>query len=431
MKRKYFLFRKEDLSLLSSSSSDTGKGLSVFGVSADSMSYVTAIKGGVVLYFNNATPYEENNLTDGESFEKTTVTVNCEEGKEVDLIESIMNFLGSDNSPNIMRFDSLYSGSSLKEVRTSVTIGASVKANPVNRVTRLSSLQRDNGFTASTSSVVNDIDFFIDDYKPILDLEAENATYDASSPYSITALANSGTGGSTYDVDVSSSVGTITKTTASSSLGIVKDCTNVGTNEYLVLSNTLTVKDDYVLYIVYASTAGAVGSIYGSASGQTVGLAVEDESLVNPAVSINTFGVRHEGRKSAPAISRTNNVQNGTVEYRFPANDIVGFQSTDPEYQLCYVFVIRRDADGNMYMYNHKGDVVAIIDKSEDNILSSIGTLPGDTSGDLVIDQIGSAGGNNTSSFKGDIARFGVISTDIGDERCRNLATQLFNLYEF
>ena len=176
MKRKYFLFRKEDLSLLSSSSSDTGKGLSVFGVSADLMSYITAIKGGVVLYFNNATPYEENSLTNGESFEKTTVTVNCEEGKEVDLIESIMNFLGSENSPNIMRFDSVDQRSNMKEVKTSLSLGASVKSHPINRVTKEVSLQSDNSFTPSTGNVINDIDFYVATNKPILDIEGENAT---------------------------------------------------------------------------------------------------------------------------------------------------------------------------------------------------------------------------------------------------------------
>ena len=152
MKRKYFLFRKEDLSLLSSSSSDTGKGLSVFGISADMMSYITAIQGGVVLYFNNATPYEESALTDGESFEKTAVTINCDEGKEVDLIESIMKFLGTDNSDTIMRFDSVDQRSDIKEVRTSLSLGASVKSHPINRVTKEVSFQSDNGFTAATGS---------------------------------------------------------------------------------------------------------------------------------------------------------------------------------------------------------------------------------------------------------------------------------------
>lgn len=422
MKRKYFLFRKEDLSLLSSSSSDTGKGLSVFGVSADSMSYITAIQGGVVLYFNNATPYEDNSLTDGESFEKTTVTVNCEEGKEVDLIESIMNFLGSDNSPNIMRFDSVDQSSNLKEVKTSVGLGATVKSHPINRVSKKVSFQSDNSFTPGTANVVNDIDFFVAEDKPVLDLEGENATFDASSPFDITAWANSGTGGATYDVDASACVGTITK--ASSISGLSKDAVSSGADTYCVLSNTLTVKDDYTLYFVYASTTGRQGPMYGSTSGETTGPFRKDEYTLKAETTAGIIGVRHEDRFSVPAFSKT-------TDYFFPTTAYWGYDSSDPDYQECYVFVIRRDKSGNIFAYNHKGDVIVELYKPDvDQKILNLGTTAGDTTGDLVIDQIGSSGGNITTGFKGSMARFGVVEKDLGDERCRNLAEQLFNLYE-
>ena len=422
MKRKYFLFRKEDLSLLSSSSSDTGKGLSVFGVSADSMSYITAIQGGVVLYFNNATPYEDNSLTDGESFEKTTVTVNCEEGKEVDLIESIMNFLGSDNSPNIMRFDSVDQSSTLKEVKTSVGLGATVKSHPINRLSKKISFQSDDAFTPDTANVVNDIDFFVDEDKPVLDLEGENATFDASSPFDITAWANSGTGGSTYDVDASACVGTITK--ASSISGLSKDAVSSGADTYCVLSNTLTVKDDYTLYLVYASTSGTQGPFYGSDSGETTGPFRKEEYAGKADPTAGIIGVRHEDRFSAPAFSKT-------TDYFFPTTAYWGYDSSDPDYQECYVFVIRRDKNGNIFAYNHKGDVVVELYKPDvDQKTLNLGTTAGDTTGDLVIDQIGSSGSNVTTGFKGSMARFGVVEKDLGDERCRNLAEQLFNLYE-
>jgi len=430
VKRKYFLFRKEDLSLLSSSSSDTGKGLSVFGVSADLMSYITAIKGGVVLYFNNATPYEENSLTSGESFEKTTVTVNCDEGKEVDLIESIMNFLGSDNSPNIMRFDSVEQRSNMKEVKTSLSLGASVKSHPINRVTKKVSLQVDGGLTVDTSNVVNDIDFYSASSKPILDLEGENATYSASSPFEMTAWANSGTGGATYDVDAASAVGNIFNAVAGSTSGLSKNSPTFSQSTYTVLSNTLSVKDDYTLYVVYSPAIGSAeahGTIYGSTSGECAGLnIVSDYTTKAPETSSSTLGVRHEGRTSSPAIARTDSDDVGTVSYKYPILD-----RESPDYQQCYVFVIRRDKLNNLYMYNHRGDVVATIDKKSDPKLSDLGTVVGDTTGLLTIDQIGSAGGNTASSFKGWIARLGVIESDIGDDRCRNLATQLFNLYKF
>lgn len=431
MKRKYFLFRKEDLSLLSSSSSDDGEGLSVFGVSADSMSYITAIQGGVVMYFNNATPFEDNQLTDGESFEKTKVVVNCEEGKEVALIESVMNFLSSDSSPAIMRFDSVDQGSSLKEVRTSVSVGATIKSHPINRVTKEISFQLDNGFTAATGNVVNDINFFATENKPEIDYEFEEGTYNASSPFELTALANSGTLGSDYDIDIASSVGNIIKTDAGSTYGLSKVSGGFGINTYLKLTNSYTASDDYTLYVVlnFTSAAGnAFGPLYGSDSGETTGLSIIETRLPNKASKeINTIGVRHEDKLSTPAIAATDNTLDNTAYYRFPVTD-----SDDVDYRQVEVIVIRRNSDGDITAYNSSGQRIAFIkgtDKNEKG--ANLGTLPGDTNGSLVIDQIGSSGGNILTSFKGRIARFGVVGRDIGDEVTRNLAKQLFNLYKF
>ena len=61
--------------------SDTGEGLDVFCVTADLFAFMTAATGRVKIYFNNATIYEESNLVDGESFQKTSVSVACEEEK--------------------------------------------------------------------------------------------------------------------------------------------------------------------------------------------------------------------------------------------------------------------------------------------------------------------------------------------------------------
>ena len=431
MKRKYFLFRKEDLSLLSSSSSDDGEGLSVFGVSADSMSYITAVQGGVVMYFNNATPFEDNQLTDGESFEKTKVVVNCEEGKEVALIESVMNFLGSDSSPAIMRFDSVEQRSSIKEVRTSVSVGAAIKTHPINRVTKEVSFQLDNGFTADTSNVVNDINFFAATNKPEIDYEFEGGTYNASSPFDLTALANSGTLGSDYDIDISSSVGTIVKRDAGSTYGLSKVSGGFGLNEYLKLTNSYTASEDYTLYAVLnhdAASGVPIGPLYGSDSGETTGFCVVETFLPTKAVSkINTIGVRHEDKFSTPAIATTDNTLNNSIYYRFPVTD-----TDDEDYQQIYVVVIRRNSDGDITAYNYSGQRVAFIRGTDKNSKSSkLGTLPGDTNGDLVIDQVGSSGGNITDSFKGRLARFGVVGRDVGDEVARNLAKQLNTLYKF
>ena len=432
MKRKYFLFRKEDLSLLSSSSSDDGEGLSVFGVSADFMSYITAIQGGVVMYFNNATPFEDNQLTDGESFEKTKVVVNCEEGKEVALIESVMNFLSSDSSPAIMRFDSVDQNSSLKEVRTSVEVGATIKSHPINRVTKEASFQLDNAFTVATGNVVNDIDFLDVTNKPEIDYEFEAATYNASSPFAITAMTNAGTLGSDYDIDVGSSVGGGgTKQDAGSSVGLSKVSINISLTSYLKLTNTYTATDDYTLYTVF-NYVGAVpmGPLYGSDSGETIGLCASEVTLPAPIKSLSksdAIGVRHEDKLSTPALGPTTLTNENTVSYRFPVTDAL-----DDDYQKCYVIVIRRNSDGDIIAYNHLGQRVAFIRATDKNDKSSkLGTLPGDTHGDLVIDQIGSSGDQAADSFKGNLARFGVVNRDVGDEVARNLAKQLNTLYKF
>jgi len=398
------------------------------------MSYITAIQGGVVMYFNNATPFEDNQLTDGESFEKTKVVVNCEEGKEVALIESVMNFLSSDSSPAIMRFDSVDQGSSLKEVRTSVSLGASIKTHPINRVTKEISFQLDNGFTAATGNVVNDINFLAAENKPEIDYEFEEGTYNASAPFNLTAMANAGTLGSVYDIDIASSVGgNYTKADGSSSNGLSKTSLQMALDSFLKIGNTYTASDDYTLYTVVSYDAAygvPFNPLYGSDSGETVGLSVIDSTTGAPTKyqsKVNAIGVRHEGKLSTPATEGTNNVLQNTYEYRFPVTD-----SEQEDYQKIYVLLIRRNSDGDIAVYNYLGQRVAFIkgtDKTDPS--SKLGTLPGDTNGDLVIDQIGSAGSNTSLSFKGRIARFGVVNRDVGDEVARNLAKQLNTLYKF
>ena len=81
--KKFFLFKREEPQEYHNSKSDTGEALSILAIPADSLSYMTAAKGSVDILFNNASPYEESNLTDGESIEKTEVTVGCQQGREL------------------------------------------------------------------------------------------------------------------------------------------------------------------------------------------------------------------------------------------------------------------------------------------------------------------------------------------------------------
>ena len=72
---KYFIFRREEVTDASITSSDTGVGMSVFAVPAESVSYMSASKGKVLIVFNNATLYQEANLRDGESIKKSAVPI--------------------------------------------------------------------------------------------------------------------------------------------------------------------------------------------------------------------------------------------------------------------------------------------------------------------------------------------------------------------
>ena len=106
--KKFFLFKRKDVSASSSSVSDNGEGLDILAVAADSLAFITASLGRVHIVFNDATIYEENSLLEGESLKKTSVSVACDEGKEASVIESIMKFVSSEKTTtNIMRFDAV------------------------------------------------------------------------------------------------------------------------------------------------------------------------------------------------------------------------------------------------------------------------------------------------------------------------------------
>jgi len=57
--KKFFLFRKEEINVSSVTASDSGQGLSVLALPADSLAFASADRGSVILVFNSATKYEE------------------------------------------------------------------------------------------------------------------------------------------------------------------------------------------------------------------------------------------------------------------------------------------------------------------------------------------------------------------------------------
>jgi|DEB0MinimDraft_10_1074344.scaffolds.fasta_scaffold00127_14 hypothetical protein len=406
---KFIIFKLKDITASGASVSDDGTDIEVISVPVSSISHMTASLGEVNIYFNNVSIYEESNLTTGESFQKSFVTVACDEGKEVSLIERISTFSGLEKGNPYIMFDATAS-SSYAEAQNEIK--AFVKENPINRVTGNTSIVTDNGFTPSAANVVNDIDFGATANKPIVDLDCRDATYSLGV---LASWANAGTGGATYDVDVASSVGTISEYTGGSTNGFNVNTVAFNIDSYAVLSSALTIKDDYTIYVVFTSgisgSDGSTGSMYGSASGETVGFNATAEYVGRQPVSKNIFGVRHEGRVGLPASTPV---------------------SVDYDEELPTVIVIRRDKSNNISAYNYTGELIASIKAKVSDVNKSVLSVVAEneeTAGVLNIVQIASAGADKINSFKGSLGRFGVISRDIGSVASKKLAKDLYDLY--
>jgi hypothetical protein len=113
----------------------------------------------------------------------------------------------------------------------------------------------------------------------------------------------------------------------------------------------------------------------------------------------------------------------GTTPYEFPSKDI-----KNPA-QTCYVFIVRRDIDNNMYLHNHEGDLVGYLP----GVTGGTDATPFRTDEMLSIEFLGT---NNTgdsemrNSFVGYLARFGVIKKDIGSSEAARLAIALYERYK-
>lgn len=407
---KYFLFKQGDVTIDSRITSDSSGGVSVFAIPVSRLAYLSAEKGRVVFVFNDASIYEDNNLTDGESIKKTTVAVPTKDGKEVDVIEDVMGFLSrkSEAGRNVYRFDDF-------------NIITEVKSLPVKRTTGKTSTQTfigaSDSFNPSTSNVIAGVDFFDSANLPIVDYNGNNFT---GNP--ITAWANdaSATGGSTYDIaTVAGSPAQITTVLKGGQAGARGDGDDVFT-----LPTALTVSADYTTYAAFHLSTDAhiegLSPVYMS-SNETVGInPYFYDGIKYPRIGKNLITLRHEGRTGSPVKVDTSDV------YRFPGQDIDAV-----DFQNMYVFVVRRDVEYNIHVYNHTGMKIAYIPAKVYNKYSAPLSAEGLTDGDLVIetllgDSANAALGNN---FQGLFARFGVITSDVGDQVASSIAQQLFETY--
>ena len=432
---KFFLFRKEEINDNSARASDTGVGLSVLAIPTKHVSFITAQKGAVIITFNDASLYEHIELFDSEAIEKTSVTISCNVGEEFGLLENIISFMSSSNKSTI-KFDVVEENSTFKKavLSSSQDIEAKIKVNPIQRTTgEISKGSQSVEFQGTVGEI------FFGENLPALDFNHEGLSGYADGA-EITAWGNAGTGGNTYSI--AANVGDpLNETTLTATRGLAKVSATIALDDYFVVPNAYTVREDYTIYMAIVPSVGVegMGVIYGDDSGETMGFCFGNVTydasggITKAKSALSTFKIRHDARTGEPAKALTSNSQNGTVEYSFPENLI-----DENSGETMQVFIIRRDKNFNMYLYNREGYLVSFIPSF--TIFDSIGKAstgaPNMTDGDLLIEQIGSGGGivatsGGSYSFKGQLARFGVIESDIGANASANLAKDLFELYNF
>ena len=403
---KFIIFKLKDVTVAGASVSDDGTGIEIISLPVKSISHMTASTGKVNIFFKDVSRYDESNLSTGESMQKSFVTISCPDGEEFTTIESIANFSGLLDGSRALVFDAEVVGD----------ISAVVKSHPVNRVTGKASVVTDSGFTAVTSNTVNDINFGVVDHKPILDLDYRDAVFGGGGS-TISAWANAGTGGSTYDY--SSATGTVTALSGNIKSGFSQEIDTVRflSNSYISLAAELTVTGEYTMYMVYSTGTDATGKtppiIYGVDAGDTSGGIGLTSSLLDGLTppTQDKIGIQYQERYGEPIKS----------DVLVPLDDVTP----------C-VLVIRRDKDFNVFIYNASGDLVVavpanvyIAPRGPQNVAA------GETSGDLSVLHIGSANENTTDSFNGRLGRFGVIDKDIGSVEAQRIALALYDLYSF
>ena len=459
--KKFFLFRRSDPLGPIKRFSENGKDISILGIPADQIAFITAGRGQVNLTFNNAGVYEDNELFVGDSIEKTNVSIACEAGTEINLIERIMSFVSRETTKSVLKFDVLSDTSPFENVITSsvTDIQSKIKSQPTERVTQKIS-SGDVG--ARFANIIGEINFGARDNKPFVDYNHQSMHPVDNTDIVATAAAhwrNAGTGGAAFNITTgvgSDAVTTQTEATAAA-VGLGQICAQFGVNSRLTVPD-VTIKDDYTMYFVIGdpgagSSGNGFGLLFGDVTGETLGFS----TLSNPDV----FTMRHDGLDGDPFKVKTSTRTNGTESYQFPDRSS---STTVGERQFCYVFIIRRDKEFNMYLYNHEGELVAFVpaltalsktktiiekeiksksaektkglyDKTLEKIsikeISKVTTgTPGRTDGNLLIQQLGTAGNDAVNGFTGTLGRFGVIKRDIGDASCSQLAQDLYELYK-
>lgn len=415
--QKFFLFRKEPVSQFSVDNANEGDGLSVLGVPADRLARMTATLGRVTFYFKDAGIFETFTPSEQEGILMTKVSVGAQEGKEFELIEQVMNFVARPSDRAVMRFDVLADRPDLPAAK--LLAPGDVKANVATRTVSLDTGGAPDpaGRGDTTTTVIGGIDFPSIATIPVIDfndttLSAISVGGEVGHTHT---WANSGSGGTTYDSD--NNDGTPIKSLGESN-NLAKDAVTIPNDASLHIRNEYEAKKDYTMYMVYAITERKIMyPIYGNQSAETAGFGngtAEDRMYF-------TFN----DQEGLPAFVDLNNTDFNTKATTLQDPNLDSFSSGTPA-QTCYVWVIRRDVNYNIYVHDYTGDVVGFIP-------AVVGT-PDDkdykTDHSLIVNRIGGVQ-SGSLLWSGEVARFGLIDSDIGTADAGNLARQLFDRYNY
>ena len=402
--KKFFLFRREQLTLFSVNASDDGSGLSVLAIPADKLSFMTAGVGKVQFNFDDASVYDYVTLPDSDVIDKTHVLVSCQEGKEIDLMLGVMNFMSSDSKKNVIRFDAVDKESTLKEANLEgfEDVSSIINATPINIITQE---------TDTSSNVIAGVDYLTSANLPFIDFNHENFPYSDGQHASAWANDSSATGGSAYDMTDEGASNTTAKAAGPTSY-VATISANIAAGNYYRMGEELVQSGEYTLYCAYGNPVYTNHyEIYGSADGTGKGFTNGKFDLIS---------IIHDGLSGLPATKRTDNTDDGSISYRLPDPNL---EVNPRQAQTLYAFVVRRDKDFNIFVHGYTGDIIAVIPA----VTGGVDSTSFRTDGDLAIEDIG--GVTSDYLFKGFLARFGVIKRDVGYGAGKKIAQDLYKQY--
>ena len=415
---KFFIFQREPVTEFSSTESNTGDGLSVIAIPANKIANVTAKSGTVVFRFHGAGIYESYGGSVNEGLPNVKIEVACEQGNEVALIEQVLTFISRETNKSIMKFDVVSATSTfpLAKVTKAEDLKSLVPKQPVVLATQaISSDPANTDLTSSATTTIAGVTFPSASTLPTIDYADTGFTGSIGTNVGAShTWTNLGTGSSTYDISADTGNPLHSR---SKNNNLATDAVTLTASDALHLANAFTASGAYTMYMVY----GLIGRvemypIYGSSLTTSQGFG---RGTTGDAMTLS-----YDSGSTAPASVSTNTTEFSTKASRLQDPKLDNIETlgvANAGAQVCYVWVIRRDKDYNIYIHDYQGDVIGQLPKKLDGAER--------TDGDLTVDRLG--GDGTGTEWKGELARFGVIETDVGTSEAARIAQQLFARYNY